>query len=228
MLRNLLFFVLLLATAGVSKAGLIITPSGSTPSPIIAGSSGTIDFFVRADAGTQVLDGFQASISITGGTAGGLVFSAVQTDAQLSNTNYVFFGKSLSQNTANGVGFTDFINDPTGQTYVGADSTDDGSGIPLAGNPDAVTLNDTDNKLLFRLNLTGVSAGTYTLTINPNTNITAFYTDQLDPIATTIGGVTLNSGQVQVIVTAVPEPGSIALLGIAASCLAFTRRKRSV
>lgn len=225
MLRSLLFTALILATAGVGKAGLIITPSNLSPSPIVAGSTGTIDFLIRADSGTQVLDGFQAEISITGTTAGGLVFSNTQTDSQLSDTNYVFFGKSLSQNTVTAIGTVT----NGGSTFVGADSTDDGSAAPLAGNPVPVTLTTTD-KLLFRLNLTGVAAGTYTLTINPNAANTAFFTDQLDPVATTIpgGNLTLNSGQVQVTVTAVPEPGTLSLVGVAVAGLVFFRRRKSI
>ncbi|MFO0943374.1 MAG: PEP-CTERM sorting domain-containing protein [Pirellulales bacterium] len=221
MLRTLLFTALLLAFAGVSKAGLIITPSSPSPNPITAGSNGTIDFFIRADSGTQLLDGFQATISITGGTAGGLVFSNTQLDSQLSNPNYVFAGNSLSQNTLVSVGTVT----NAGLTYIGSDASDDGSAAPLAGNPVPVTLTTTD-KLLFRLNLTGITAGTYTLTIDPN--VSAFYTNQLDPVNTTIGAVTLNSGQVQVTVTAVPEPGTLSLVGVAVIGLAFFRRQKSV
>lgn len=223
MLRNLLFSILTLATAGVCNAGLVITPSDMSLNPISVGSSGTIDFFIKADTGTQLLDGFQVSISITGGTAGGLVFSNSQTDAQLGDPNYVFLGNSLSQNTLVSVGTVT----NAGLTYVGSDASDDGSAAPLAGNPVPVTLTTTD-KLLFRLNLTGVTAGTYTLTVDSNTANTSFYTDQLDPVATTIGGITLNSGQVQVIVTAVPEPGTLSLVGVTIAGMAFVRRKKRV
>ena len=149
MLRNLLFSVLILASARVCHAGLVITPSDMSLNPISVGSSGTIDFFIKADIGTQVLDGFQATISITGGTAGGLVFSAGQADSQLGDGNYVFAGNSLSQNTLVGVGTVT----NAGLTYIGSDASDDGSAAPLAGNPVPVTLTDVD-KLLFRLNLT--------------------------------------------------------------------------
>jgi hypothetical protein len=179
-----------------------------------------VDVFIRTNAGNQTLDGFQTRINLTGGPAGGLIFSAVQAEAQLGiggPSGYVFFGKSISQNTSSNIG----IVLPGGSSYIGADSTDDGSAIPLVGNPDPITLTTT-NRLLYRLNLSAVTAGNYNIDLNGA--VSSFYSDQLDPANTT---VTFSSTAGTLNVSAVPEPSSLLLIAVGcAGMRAFRRRCR--
>ena len=205
-----------------SKADIIVSFGSSTPDPLIAGSSGTVDVFIRTNAGTQTLDGFQAGINLTGGPAGGLIFSAVQAEAQLGiggPSGYVFFSKSISQNTSAIVG----IVGGGGSSYIGADSTDDGSAIPLVGNPAPITLTTT-NRLLYRLNLSAVTAGNYSIDLNGA--VSSFYSNQLDPVGT---AVTFSSTAGTLNITAVPEPSSLLLIAFgSAGMLVFRRRVQMV
>ncbi len=74
--------------------------------PIVVGSTATLDVFVRADTGTQLLDGFFLNLKITGT---GVVFPIAQPNSQLtSNTPaYVFQNRSLSFRTNTDVGVGD-------------------------------------------------------------------------------------------------------------------------
>ncbi len=104
--------------------------------------------------GHQLLDGFFLNLKITGT---GVVFPIAQPNSQLtSNTPaYVFQNRSLSFRTNTDVGVGD-----AASNYFGFDSSDDGSGPPLAaGNPSPVSLNSTNNLLFARVSLAGVTAG---------------------------------------------------------------------
>lgn len=219
------FRVNLLTTAGVLwlslfacgaqvEAGIIVTFGASVPDPIIAGSSGTVDVYVRANAGTQTLDAFLVRVGLTpiaGSPAGGVIFSAAQAEAQLGQTSYVFFGISQSQNTMTGIGTVS----GSGSLYTGMDASDDGSSNPM---PVILT---TTNRLLYRLNLTGVAAGTYAIDVN--SDVSSFYSDQLDGSSTityssTAGSLTVNGA------ASVPEPASMAFLLIAFAAVALRQR----
>ena len=222
MRRCLLILIVLLVSVSKAQAGIIVSFGTSAPNPMTAGGSGLIDVFLKTDGGNQLLDGFNVQIGITGGPAGGLIFSSTQTEGQLADASYVFFSKSLSQNTSTSIGAVS----GGGSLYTGFDATDDGTGPPPAfGNPDPITLTTT-NQLLYRLNLSAITAGLYTIDVNPLAD-PSFFTDQLDPLNTGIaftstpGSITVNSA------AAVPEPSSIAMLcvaGIGASIVRLRRR----
>jgi len=214
----LLLSILVLSSS--ASADILVSFGPSVPGPLIAGSSGLINVFVRASAGTETLDGFLVEIGLSGGPAGGLIFSPIQTESQLTDPGYVFAGKSLNFNTGLPVGLVG-----PATTYSGADFTDDGSGPPpLPGLPAPVTLTTT-NKLLFRLNLSAVTAGIYTIDVTPFP-----ISDFLDPAFTSIpfssiaGSITVDPA------AAVPKPGSMLFCGVVAACAGVTgwcRRKKS-
>ncbi len=103
MLRLLLLLAFLsCTTTQVTFAAFEITFSPSSPNPLVAGSAGTVDVLIRSTTGTDSLDAFNANVVITGGP--GLVFSGIQTEAQLTNPNYVFFGNSLNVTNNSSVG----------------------------------------------------------------------------------------------------------------------------
>ena len=208
-----LLWLALFAGPSRAGAGIIVAFGSSSPDPLVAGSFGLLDVFVRTDGGTQTLDGFQVRVSLTptgGSSVGGLIFSPTQLDAQLTDSGYVLFNNSLSQNTGTAIGSVS----GAGSIYTGFDATDDGSGPPPAvGSPAPVLLSITDH-LLFRLNLTAVFAGTYSIDVNlPDSS---FFSDQLDPISSAIAFTSTPGSLTVSAATAVPEPSSFAMLGIGA------------
>lgn len=202
-----------LFTASNAFATLVLSFSPSTPNPLVAGGTGTLDVFVRTDSGTQLLDGFQLQLRLTptgGAPAGGLVFTDPQLDSQLGLGNYVFAGNSLvAQSPGQSVGTVL----PGGQVYNGLDGTN--NFIPAT-----VT---TSGLLVYRLNLSAVTEGNYDLTVD--TAQSSFFTDQTDPLSTPI---LFTSTPITLTVTAVPEPSSIALLSLGLIAAAAKRRRRKI
>jgi hypothetical protein len=203
------------------EAGIIVSFGASVPDPMIAGSSGIVDVFVRTDSGNETLDGFNVRVGLTPtgvSPVGGLVFSVAQSEAQLSDTDYVFFGISLSQNTSTTIGAVS----GGGSVYTGFDASDDGTGIPFPGNPESMILTTTD-RLLYRLDLTAVAAGTYAIDVSPGE--TLFLADQFDEgtaitFSSTPTTLTVNGA------AAVPEPASMAFLMVTCTAVALRRRFR--
>jgi hypothetical protein len=220
MLRTFALTVLAVCVSESSaSAAIIVSYSSSTSVPLVAGSGASLDVFVRSSDGTDMLDGFQVEFGLTssGGPVGGIRFVDPQSDAQLGETNYVFFGRSLSANTGAPVGAVS----GGGAFFSGYDATDDGTGFPFAGNQDPLSLGMSD-LLLFRLNFEADFAGDYVLNLSAD-----FFSDQLDPISfplpidTLPGSFTLSvsSGA-----AAVPEPGTFGVLALFASAYAARRR----
>jgi len=193
----------ILTLSSPAFGSIIVTFGTSSPDPLIAGSSGTIDVFA-ASTGTDTLDGFQLGVSLSGGPAGGLLFSSTQTEGQLAvgpgppGSGYVFFGNSLAQNPATPIGTVS----GGGTTYTGFDATFDFFPISLTTTP----------QLLYRLNLDAVTAGIYTIDAIASPT-SAFFSDQLDPIASDIPFIS-TAGIITV--AAVPEPGSLLFCGFVA------------
>lgn len=214
---------LLVAAFGLNgssaSAAFVISFSPSNPSILTAGSSGSVDVLIHSTS-PNTLDFFQVDISLTPtgiSPVGGLKFAAAQLDEQLTDTSYVFFGKSLSFYTGAPVGFAN----PAGNVYSGFDATDDGTNAPLAGNPAQVILTGTD-LLLIRLNLDAIAAGQYSIDIAPSS---AFINDQFDSVAysSSAGFLTVFGP------AAVPEPGSLCLWAVGTFLSGiWLRRGRSV
>ncbi len=205
------------AYSPVAEGAIIVTFGTSAPDPMIAGSSGTVDVFV-ASTGTDTLDFFQVAVNLTptmGSPLSGLVFDT-QLDSQLSDANYVFAGVSFDQISGQPVGLSG-----TSNSYIGADATDDGSNAPLAGLPAPISLTTTA-KLLYRLNLNAVTAGTYEVSLDiANTGF-------LDDLANSIPFSSPINGPLVVMngAAAVPEPASTAFLIVSLAGVALRRRFR--
>jgi len=201
----LLCAILLFANIGssIASAGVIISFDPSMPSPLLAASSGTIDVLIQSDA-SDTLDFFEVKLALTPlalSLSGGVQFSSLQSDAQLTAPNYVFSSGSLARNTSAAVGTS------TGGTFSGSDQTDDGMGGAI---PVMLT---TMPQLLFRLNLDALSPGSYSIDVVRD--FTSFSGDQFDPVNTPIL-FSSTSGTITVAGdAAVPEPSSAVLLGLA-------------
>jgi hypothetical protein len=214
---------LLLISKNTCVGDIIVSFAPSNPNPLMAGSAGTIDVLVHSNSG-DVLDAFLADISLTptgGSPAGGLRFSTTQNDAQLAEPSYVFFGQSLSQNVGVIIGTSYTSTDPF-DSFSGSDASDDGSAIPLAGNPTPVTLTMSD-QLLFRIDLNALAAGTYEIDLLSSST---FVSDQLDFISPPL---LYSSTPFSLTVTgtaAVPEPGTFCVLSILTAGATYRRMRR--
>lgn len=199
--------------AGPTAAGgVMLSFRQSSPSPLTVGSSGTIDVMIQSDQTGDKLDAFLVAFTLTpdvssldGGSPGGLRFSASQLDLQLNDPEYVFANRSLSDVTGASVGAVSTTID-TNDTFAGLDATYNTNLLHL-GDPDPVDLT-TEERLLFRLNLDAVTAGTYQIKITSAEFLSA--TSLLDfPSADVAGTITVTGA------TAVPEPSSAVILGLA-------------
>ena len=160
-LKNLFFIALLVLTwsrARTAQADLVlsVTPSAATYN---AGDTGFLDVMIYSDA-ADALDSFLFGLNITGGA--GAVFSAVQTEAFLTDPNYVFFNRSANVNVplpATTVG---------GSTISVADVSYDTGSLPLPGDPLPLVLPGIGAPLLLaRVEFDAVSAGVFNVDIDP-------------------------------------------------------------
>jgi hypothetical protein len=196
MYKQCLWFlaVTLLFSSSSLRAAIVLTVVPSSAS-FVEGDSGFIDVMISSTS-SDALDGYLFDLNITGGS--GAVFG-VQLDAFLTDSNYVFFGRSanvadsLAASTISGGGSVatladnsyDFASPPNALPFT----------LPGSGSP----------SLLARLQFNAVSIGSFTVDINAATS--SFSDANFDPFAFTSTGGTFN-------VTAVPEPGSMILVGL--------------
>ena len=221
---------MMLSSVGVSSsaavASIIVTFDTSTPPPLVAGSFGTIDVLIESDD-SDVLNLFQVDVTLTPigpSPAGGLKFTATQSDAQLVDPTYVFFGNSLTQNTNDPPTTPTFVGtvNGAGDLFSAFDATDDGSGPPpLAGLSSPVTMLLGTQYLLFRLDLDAFAAGTYEIDVVAIPFSTGFFDELFNEIlfSSTPGTITVTGN-----VTIVPEPSSAVLLLLACACGLLGRR----
>ena len=198
--------------SGSVSADIIVSFGPPVPSPIAVSSTGVIDVFVHSE-NSDMLDAFQATVKITpvgASPAGGVKFTASQSDSQLIDSTYVFAGNSLSFNTATPVGTVI----ASGDTYTGFDATFDFTPITLS----------STGLLLFQFELTGVTAGSFQIDFTSATFVKDQSVDLLDPLnviafSSTPGTITVND------IAEVPEPSTTIFCGIAAAVAAFGRRR---
>ena len=213
-LKNLFFIALLVLTwsrARTAQADLVlsVTPSAATYN---AGDTGFLDVMIYSDA-ADALDSFLFGLNITGGA--GAVFSAVQTEAFLTDPNYVFFNRSANVNVplpATTVG---------GSTISVADVSYDTGSLPLPGDPLPLVLPGIGAPLLLaRVEFDAVSAGVFNVDIDGGSTFSDVGFSNFD-FTSTGGSFTVNSA-------AVPEPASIMLAcvtGLAAGAMRYRRRR---
>lgn len=208
-----------LSTSVELQADIVL--SFASAGPFTAGNSGTVDLLIHRDSNpTAALDGFVVNVSLTatgGSPVNGLQFAA-QTDSQLADTDYVFFGRSNSQFNST------FISTATSTTTLtGADLSDDGGG---GSNPfTLVDFATNPNQLLLRMDIFAALAGTYDIAVEllgPGLP-TDFQDDTFTsiPFTSTPMSITVNAA------TAVPEPATGFVCGlIAVSAVIWKRRRR--
>ncbi len=191
-----------LAICSHASAAITLSYSNPNPNPLVAGSQGIIDVFIRDDMAAASLDAFLVEFGLSGGPAGGLVFSATQSDAQLADPQYVFAGRSSAVINATPVGT---VVDPV--TYSGFDATNDGLGgaFPIALS--------ASNQLLFRLDLNALAAGTYTLSASATNSL--FLDGGVSEIPFSDPGTTIT--------VAVPEPSTMLLSCFALAGMGYRR-----
>ena len=133
-----------------------------------------------------------------------------QSDSQLTNASYVFFGNSL---TPPPIGLVGSVN-ATQDDYIGGDATLSGLGILLD--------NTMSPFLLYRLDLdaTLTNAGeTFEIALIDDAG-TQFLDTGFNPLLVTSGSFDAFT------ITAVPEPSTTAVLLIGSVCLAARRWRR--
>lgn len=209
-IRSLLFAVVLLTQFQVCRAALVITltPSSGT---YFVGDVGTIDVMVHSNnAPNDLLDSYLFSLNVTGGA--GVTFVAPQSEAYLTDPNYVFSGRSA--NIALGLPATSLSN--AGATLTAADVSYDPVTV---SNPKVIPTSATP-LLLGRFAFTAGSIGDYSIAFDPSSSFS-------DVNFNTFSYPTPTPASFSV--TAVPEPSSLALLAVTVSAVLGVRawRRRS-
>jgi len=190
------------------RADIVLTVVPSSAS-FVEGDSGFIDVMISSNS-SDALDGYLFNLNITGGS--GAVFGA-QSEAFLTNSNYVFFGRSA--NVANSLAAS-LIGGGGSVVTVGDNSYD--FAIPTLGDPLPFNLPGIGSpSLLARLQFNAVSAGSFTVGIDPSSSFSG--------PPPTFDAFTFSSTSANFSITAVPEPSSMALVGLIGVGVYLYRRK---
>jgi hypothetical protein len=226
MCSRFVFATFLLATCSVeANAGIMVTFFQSSPNPIVAGSTATIDVLLTGNP-TDTLDFFLAEFVITSGTGpvGGLHFADPQDYAYLNANDYVFKGVSRSYFDLLSFGSVPGSLSPDQTRYSVGDYTDDLTKVPPDRGQAPVNLSATPF-LLARLLVKTAPAvsGTYMLSLSTNPSHTVFADkDGIDLVLHTTP-ITLTVGSS---FTSIPEPTTS--LAAAACLFAAVMRSRGL
>lgn len=210
-IRAIFLLLVLMLDAGKADAGIIVTFSQSSPNPIVAGNTATINVYIATDAVSPTppdsLDFYLAEFAMTSvtGPSGGLRFASLQNYTYLNDLNYVFKGVSgawlrwlPSGNQNPGTVSPDQL------TFSISDFTDDGLNLPSRGLPKPVTLSSTPLLLTqLVLETTPLISGTYQLSLSSDPLHTEFVDEGNNSLIFDSTPVTLT---VVSSLTAVPEP----------------------
>lgn len=201
------FATIVLGIQGSSSGGIVLTFQPSSATTMQVGGTGYLDVFARTDSGSLSIDSFVAILDIQGGAAGGFTFGMPPASSPFSDSQYLFFGKSWSQNLGSPIGGLQNAD----QSFFAFDKTD------VLGASSPVVLSTLD-RLLFRVAVSANSIGEYQVNLrNPESAM-------FDGLGVRQGDLT---GSIQYSVTAVPEPSSLGLVGLAALGMGWgARRKR--
>ncbi|MEM9825892.1 MAG: PEP-CTERM sorting domain-containing protein [Planctomycetota bacterium] len=198
-----LTFALVLFAGTEARSDIAVTFDG--PTDLVVGQSATYQLFATSDS-ADILDAFGVTLSISGGS--GLVFSDLQSDAYLTDSDYVFFNRS--GNVA--LGQSGITSDAGSLSF--ADFSDDQSQAPNPGMSDPFTFG-SGSVLLGEFSLDAVSFGDFSIVAEPDP-ATSF----LDP-----GFSTITFSSTSFNVSAVPEPSGVLLAGGMVAFLIHRRRK---
>lgn len=200
--------LIVLSLTPVARAGLVLNVIPSSGS-YVEGSTGTADVLIYSNSSDQ-LDSFLVTLNVGGGS--GVTFASPQPEAFLSDAAYVFNGRSA--NIAFSSPATVVSN--AGSTVTLGDVSYDFVSPPNA-NPRTIP-GSANPLLLGRFEFLAGAPGNYNLTIDPSSSFSDVGFNTFSFSST--GG--------SFIVTAVPEPSSLALVTICTASAFWMRRRKQL